>query len=69
MDWMRRREELGETLDETKDPRILPTLSSHNKLTSTLHHLLLNCKNNSNFEYLVNLFAENVSVFMFFGNT
>jgi hypothetical protein len=53
MDWMRRREELGETLDETKDPRILPTLSSHNKLTSTLHHLLLNCKNNSNFEIIV----------------
>ena len=53
MDWMRRREELGETLDENKDPRILPTLSSHNKLTSTLHHLLLNCKNNSTFEIIV----------------
>jgi len=53
MDWMRRREELGETLDETKDPRILPTMSSHSKLTKTLHHLFTSCKNNKTFEIIV----------------
>ncbi len=53
MDWMRRREELGETLDEAKDPRILPTMSSHSKLTSKLHHLLINYHNNSEFEIIV----------------
>ena len=53
MDWMRRREELGETLDEKKDPRILPTMTSHNKLTVTLHHLLTKYKKNSNFELIL----------------
>ncbi|MED5485881.1 MAG: hypothetical protein VYE59_04620 [Candidatus Thermoplasmatota archaeon] len=53
MDWMRRREELGETLDETKDPRILPTMTSHSKSTSTLHHLLRNCNDNDDFEIIV----------------
>jgi len=53
MDWMRRREELGETLDETKDPRILPTMTSHSKLTKTLHYLFTRCKNNSTYEIIV----------------
>jgi hypothetical protein len=53
MDWMRRREELGETLDEKQDPRILPTMASHNKLTVTLHHLLTNFKKNPNFELIL----------------
>ena len=53
MDWMRRREELGETLDETKDPRILPTMTSHSKLTKTLHHLFVSCKNNESYEIIV----------------
>ena len=35
MDWMRRREELGETLDEKQDPRIIPTMASHKKLTNS----------------------------------
>ena len=37
-DWMRRREELGETLDEKKDPRIIPTFESHDKNSRTLHY-------------------------------
>ncbi len=53
MDWMRRREELGETLDEKQDPRILPTMASHSKLTLTLHHLLTIFKKNPNFELIL----------------
>ncbi|MBJ24326.1 MAG: hypothetical protein CMB64_06620 [Euryarchaeota archaeon] len=53
MDWMRRREELGETLDEKKDPRILPTLASHKKLTNSLHYLLNNCHENSSYQLIV----------------
>ena len=39
-DWMRRREELGETLDEKKDPRIIPTFESHDKNSRTLHYVV-----------------------------
>ena len=53
MDWMHRREKLGETLDETRDPRILPTMTSHSKLTKTLHHLFTICKNNTDYEIIV----------------
>ena len=60
MDWMRRREELGETLDEKKDPRILPTMTSHNKLTVTLHHLLTKYKKNSNFELILGRSFEKI---------
>ncbi len=36
MDWMARRQELGETMDPDQDPRILPTMESHRSLTHTL---------------------------------
>lgn len=29
LDWMGRREQLGETIDESKDPKILPTFEAH----------------------------------------
>ena len=38
MDWMERRLELGETLDETQDPRIAPTFEAHNRNSKALVH-------------------------------
>ena len=37
-DWMNRRKEMGETLDEKKDPRIIPTFEAHDRSSRTLHH-------------------------------
>ena len=33
IDWMTRRENLGETMDPSSDPRILPTMESHQKFS------------------------------------
>ena len=35
---MNRRKEMGETLDESKDPRIIPTFQAHDRNSRTLHH-------------------------------
>ncbi len=40
LDWMNRRKELGESLDEKTDPRILSTMQAHTRLTQILHHLI-----------------------------
>ena len=40
LDWMQRREALGETLDEHRDPRILPTHEAHVRATGSLWHAL-----------------------------
>ena len=40
LDWMQRREALGETLDEHRDPRILPTHEAHVRATGSLSHAL-----------------------------
>ena len=40
LDWMSRREALGETLDEHRDPRILPTHEAHVRATGALAHAL-----------------------------
>ena len=37
LDWMGRRQDLGETLDENRDPRILSTMQSHRRHASALH--------------------------------
>ena len=37
-DWMNRRKEMGETLDEKKDPRIIPTFEAHDRNSRTLNH-------------------------------
>tara|TARA_B100000925_G_scaffold290803_2_gene276901 strand:- start:491 stop:1150 length:660 start_codon:yes stop_codon:yes gene_type:complete len=37
-DWMQRRKDMGETLDENKDPRIIPTFEAHDKNSRILHH-------------------------------
>ena len=36
LDWMKRREHLGDTLNPDEDPRILPTMESHKSLTESL---------------------------------
>ena len=40
LDWMQRREALGETLDENRDPRILPTHEAHVRAAGSLSHAL-----------------------------
>ena len=39
-DWMQRRTELGETLDEKKDPRIIPTFEAHDRNARLLHYAI-----------------------------
>ena len=36
LDWMQRREQLGDTLNPDEDPRILPKMESHKSLTESL---------------------------------
>ena len=40
MDWMERRKQLGETLDEKEDPKIVPTYEAHDRATRLLIHAL-----------------------------
>ena len=40
LDWMSRREELGETMEPSEDPRILPTMNSHRTSSESLHIFL-----------------------------
>ncbi len=36
LDWMSRREEMGETMEPSEDPMILPTMNSHRSLSESL---------------------------------
>ena len=45
LDWMDRRKELGETLDETKDPKIIPTYEAHDKTSRLLVYALTRWSN------------------------
>ncbi len=38
--WMSQREDMGETLDSKQDPRILPTMESHQTTADILHRTL-----------------------------
>ena len=40
LDWMDRRKELGETLDESKDPKIIPTYEAHDRTSRLLVHAI-----------------------------
>ncbi len=40
LDWMDRRKELGETLDEKKDPKIIPTYEAHDRTSRLLVHTI-----------------------------
>lgn len=39
LDWMARREALGETMDETKDPLIVSTMQAHQRASNGLHEI------------------------------
>ena len=41
LDWLARREELGDTLDQKQDPRILSTMQSHQRLARSLHQVAM----------------------------
>lgn len=40
LDWMKQREALGETLDASKDPRLIPTQQAHEGTADRLHRTL-----------------------------
>lgn len=40
IDWMSRRENLGETMDPSSDPRILPTMESHQEFSGGLFDIM-----------------------------
>ena len=40
MEWMRKREDLGETLDPKQDARIIPTMEAHQTTADSLHRTL-----------------------------
>ncbi len=46
MDWMARRKELGETLDEKEDPKIIPTYEAHARNSKLLVHAISEWQNN-----------------------
>jgi hypothetical protein len=52
LDWMNRREQLGETMEPSEDPRILPTMSSHSS-ASELLHIFLNNLDSKNISLLI----------------
>jgi hypothetical protein len=39
LDWMARRQDLGDTLDQKQDPLILSTMQSHQRLAKSLHRM------------------------------
>ena len=45
LDWMNRREELGETMEPSEDPIILPTMNSHSNLSKSLFEFINHSKN------------------------
>ena len=53
LDWMKRRDELGETLDENFDPRILSTHQSHTNLTKKLYYAIEKLNGNSDLSMLL----------------
>lgn len=40
LDWMSRREEMGETMEPSEDPMILPTMESHRNLSESLYSIM-----------------------------
>jgi len=45
LDWMNRRQELGETMEPSEDPRILPTMEAHRGASDTLFSFLERYRN------------------------
>ena len=50
LDWMSRRQNLGETMEPSEDPRILPTMESHRSASESL------------FDFLYRARSENLSI-------
>ena len=48
LDWMERRKELGETMDEKEDPRIVPTFEAHDRAAKALVHTMKRWMNEEN---------------------
>ena len=48
LDWMERRKELGETMDEKEDPRIVPTFEAHDRAAKALVHAMTRWHNEDN---------------------
>ena len=46
IDWMDRRKQLGETLDEKEDPKIIPTYEAHSRNSKLLVHAITEWNNN-----------------------
>ena len=40
LDWMSRREDMGETMEPSEDPMILPTMESHRTLSESLFNII-----------------------------
>ena len=47
IDWMGRRKQLGETLDEKEDPKIIPTYEAHSRNSKLLVHAITEWNNNA----------------------
>lgn len=45
LDWMERRKGLGETLEESQDPKIIPTFEAHTRAAKALVHLVSRVQN------------------------
>ena len=48
LDWMERRKELGETLDENEDPKIVPTFEAHDRSSRGLVYTITLCNSSPN---------------------
>ena len=48
LDWMERRKELGETLDENEDPKIVPTFEAHDRASRGLVYTITLCNSSPN---------------------
>ena len=53
MDWMERRKALGETLDETLDPKIVPTFEAHTRASKALVHAVNRAMNEDDLVFVV----------------
>ena len=45
IDWMERRKQLGETIDEKEDPKIIPTFEAHTRNSKLLVHAITTWEN------------------------
>ena len=53
MDWMERRKALGETLDETLDPKIVPTFEAHTRASKALVYAVNRAMNEDDLVFVV----------------